>query len=147
MLRVVRFFYYQPMPHSFLNRPRVRYRLLLLVGMIVIVPLGYGVRFSGNGWLNDFLGSVAYEVFWVFLAMFLFPKASVAKVAIAVCVATCAIEFLQLWQHPTYLAIKATMIGRLVLGSSFYLPDFLSYGVGSVVGWGIARYFKRSVAR
>jgi glycopeptide antibiotics resistance protein len=130
---------------SFLLRNRIaRYRLLLLVGILVIVPLGYAVRFSGSNWLNDFLGSVAYEIFWVLLVALLFPKWPLANVAIAVCLATCAIEFLQLWQNPTYLALKRTWPGRLILGSTFFWGDFPSYFAGSLVAWIVARCLKRS---
>lgn len=119
------------------RHPDFRYRLILLISMIVIVPLGYVIRFSEatQAGLGDFFGSVAYEIFWILLVIFLFPKCSVAKVAIAVCLATCAIEFLQLWTPPFLQAIRATLPGRLVLGNTFLWSDFPSYLIGSFLGW------------
>lgn len=109
-----------------------------MVSMVLIVPLGYWVRFAeaaGSAWLHDALGSVAYEVFWVLLLVFWVPTLSPLWAAIAICIATCALEVLQLWQHPILLAMRATLIGRLVLGNTFTWADFPAYLVGSAVGW------------
>jgi len=113
-------------------------------------PLGYWVRFAeepGPVWLHDALGSVAYEVFWILLLVFWMPTLSPLWAAIpvgtakpnAICIATCALEVLQLWQHPVLLAMRATLIGRLVLGNTFTWTDFPAYFVGSAVGWGWVR--------
>jgi hypothetical protein len=114
-----------------------KYRIALLVNLVAIVPLGYGVRFSGAGpaWLNDALGSIAYEVFWILLVALLFPKASPVWVAVGVCLATCGVEFLQLWQTPWLQALRATLPGRLVLGNTFTWSDFPACLVGSGLGW------------
>lgn len=127
------------------HHPDFRYRLILLISMIVIVPLGYIIRFSQptQGGLGDFLGSVAYEIFWILFVVFLFPKFSVAKVAIAVCLATCAIEVLQLWTPPFLQVIRATLPGRLVLGNTFSWSDFPAYVVGSFLGWLGVRSLRR----
>ncbi len=115
-----------------------KYRILLLVSMIIIVPLGYIVRFSQGlnpPWLHDALGSVAYEIFWILLFNFLLPKISPWRIAIAVCIATCGIEFLQLWKPPFLQAARSTLPGRLVLGNSFTWTDFPVYFFGSFLGW------------
>lgn len=114
------------------------YRFALLASIIFIVPFGYIVRFSqglGLEWLHDLLGSVAYEIFWILLVAFMFPKVSAVWTAVGVCLATCGLEFLQLWQPPFLLAARATLIGRLVLGNTFVWSDFISYFVGSFIGW------------
>jgi glycopeptide antibiotics resistance protein len=114
------------------------YRLALLISIIIIVPLGYIIRFAkepGPLWLHDLLGSVAYEIFWILLVALLFPKASPRWTAIGVCLATCVIEFLQLWQPPFLQALRATLPGRLVLGNTFFWSDFISYFLGSFAGW------------
>jgi glycopeptide antibiotics resistance protein len=118
------------------------YRLALFISMLLIVPLGYIVRFAGNAWWNDFLGSVAYDIFWVLLVALILPRVSLAKVAIAVCLVTCLLEFLQLWQNPVYFSIRATWVGRLVLGNTFMWSDFPSYFIGSFAGWLWARSLK-----
>jgi hypothetical protein len=47
----------------------LRYRLAAVATMVAAVPIGYWVRFHGPGpeGLNDALGSVAYEWFWIAL--------------------------------------------------------------------------------
>lgn len=114
-----------------------KYRLALLVSLLVITPAGYLVRFVGGGraYWNDLLGAIAYEIFWVLLFLLIFPRTSVARVAIGVCLVTCAMEFLQLWQAPFLKAMQATFLGRMVLGSTFNWADFPSYFIGSFAGW------------
>ncbi|MBW4518788.1 MAG: DUF2809 domain-containing protein [Scytolyngbya sp. HA4215-MV1] len=117
------------------------YRLVLLVSLAIILPLGYWVRFSHGPlpeWLNDALGSVAYEIFWILLVLLCFPQLSPWWVALGVCLATCGIEFLQLWKPPFLQAARATLPGRLVLGNTFNVSDFPAYWVGSGLGgvWG-----------
>jgi hypothetical protein len=85
--------------------------------------------------MNDLFGSIAYEIFWILLIALLFPKASPVWTAIGVCLATCLVEFLQLWHPPFLEAMRATLPGRLVLGNAFTWSDFLSYFIGSFLGW------------
>lgn len=120
-----------------------KYRIALLISMLIIVPLGYIVRFHGAApeWLNDLFGSIAYEIFWILLVAFLFPKASPLWAAVGVCLATCVIEFLQLWQPPFLQAIRATLPGRLILGNTFNWSDFPAYFIGSFLGWVWMRSF------
>ena len=124
------------MPIPARDRPSYRrYRWLLLFNLVLIVPLGYAIRFAGNHWLNDSLGSVAYETFWVLLLALLWPRLALWRIALAVCLTTCTLEVLQLWQNPLYLAAKTTFVGRLVLGSAFYWGDFPAYLIGSCIAW------------
>jgi Protein of unknown function (DUF2809) len=116
----------------------MRYRLALLISILFIVPFGYLVRFSqglGLPWLQDLLGSVAYEIFWILLVAFLYPKIAPLGIAIAIFIATCGVEFLQLWQTPFLQAARSTLVGRLVLGNTFAWSDFIAYFVGSFAGW------------
>ena len=121
------------------------YRIVLLIGIILIIPLGYFVRFAGVPGLalfSDVFGSVAYEIFWTLLVAFLYPKVSPEKAAFGVFLATCALEFLQLWQHPILIAARATLPGRLVLGNGFIWWDFIAYILGGFVSWFVLRTIK-----
>jgi hypothetical protein len=119
-------------------KPFMPYRISLLLSIVLIVPIGYVARFS-QGWisdsLHDALGSLAYEVFWILLVQFFYPKTSPLRTAVGVCLATCAIEVLQLWQPPFLQAVRATLPGRLILGNTFMWSDFPPYGLGSALGW------------
>lgn len=84
-------------------RQITRYRIGLLLSLLVIIPLGYGARFylsADQEWLRNLLGNVAYESFWILLVLWLFPQIAPFKAAVGVCLASFAIEFLQLWQSP-----------------------------------------------
>jgi glycopeptide antibiotics resistance protein len=119
------------------------YRISLLIGILMVIPLGYFVRFAGNSDWNSTFGAIAYVVFWILFVQFLAPKASPKWTAIGVCLATCAIEFLQLWQPPFLQAIRATLPGRLVLGNTFLWDDFPPYFVGCFLGWILIKQLRR----
>lgn len=121
------------------------YRIALLIGLIIIVPLGYFVRFaqiSGLALFSDVFGSIAYEIFWTLFVAFLYPKVSPEKAAFGVFLATCALEFLQLWQHPILVAARATLPGRLVFGNTFIWWDFIAYIPGGLISWFVLRTLK-----
>jgi Protein of unknown function (DUF2809) len=114
------------------------YRIALFIGIVLIIPLGYSVRFAtglGMPLFQDIMGSLAYQILLMFLVAFFFPRVSLVKVAVWVCVASCAGELLQLWQPPPLQTIRATWIGRIVLGNTFTVSDFPPYAVGSFLGW------------
>jgi glycopeptide antibiotics resistance protein len=112
-------------------------RAIFFVNLLAIVPLGYIIRFSHilPEYIHDAGGSIAYEIFWILLVLFVRPSANRSLTAIWICLGTCAIEFLQLYQPPWLQAIRATLPGRLVLGTSFSLSDFPAYLIGSYLGW------------
>lgn len=116
---------------SYLNRS------IVLVNILAIVPLGYMVRFSPSlpEYIRDPFGSIAYQFFWILLVLFIYPRANVRLTAIWVCLGSWAIEFLQLYQPPWLQAIRATLPGRLVLGSTFLWSDLPVYVIGSYLGW------------
>jgi len=114
--------------------------------MSVITPMGYIIRFAQPPtfvWLNDALGSIAYEIFWILFVAFLLPRTSLRAIAISVCLTTCGLEGLQLWRPPFLEAARATVAGRLVLGNTFSWIDFPFYIIGSWLGWLWARSVQR----
>lgn len=114
------------------------YRISLLVSLAIIVPFGLLTKFyagPGRTWLNDSLGGIPYEIFWILLVALLWPRSKAGAIALGVLVATCALEFLQLWQPPWLQAIRATLPGRLVLGNAFSWSDFPYYALGCGLGW------------
>jgi Protein of unknown function (DUF2809) len=118
------------------------YRLQLCISAIAIIPVGYWVRFYGFGpsELKDALGSIAYEIFWITLGLAFWPKVSPFKISSGVFLLTCGLEFLQLWQPPFLQVIRATLLGRLVLGNTFSWSDFPAYSIGSLLGYFWTRF-------
>ncbi|MEH2192618.1 MAG: DUF2809 domain-containing protein [Nostoc sp.] len=49
-------------------------------------------------------------------------------------VITCILEFLQLLHPPLLNEIRATLVGKLLLGTTFVWWDFPHYGLGCVLG-------------
>lgn len=124
------------------------YRIALLIGIILIIPLGYSVRFAkdlGLPLLQDIVGSLAYQILLMFLIAFFYPRASLVKVAVWVCLSSCVLELLQLWQPPLLQAIRATWLGRIVLGNTFTVSDFPPYAVGSFLGWLGLKWLRRKM--
>jgi hypothetical protein len=125
---------------NFRQKTFVTYRWRMLGSAISLIPLGYFIRFYGPGpeWLNDALGSVLYEMFWITLGLGIWPKRPPLQMAVAVGVATSLLEFLQLWHPPLLQSLRHTLLGRLVLGTTFSWLDFPAYAGGSTLGflWG-----------
>jgi hypothetical protein len=121
------------------------HRSIVLINILAIVPLGYIVRFSPSlpEYIRDPAGSIAYEIFWILTILFIYPPADRQRTAIWVCLGSCAIEFLQLYQPPWLQAIRATLPGRLVLGSTFLWSDLPVYFIGSYLGWLWVRWLDR----
>ena len=115
-----------------------RQRLITVLILIVIVPLGFFTKFySGpaEDWINNSVGGLLYEVFWCLVIAFIFTKIKPYKIALWVFIITCLLEILQLW-HPSFLEfVRNNFIGRTILGNSFNWMDFPYYIFGSLLGY------------
>jgi Protein of unknown function (DUF2809) len=113
------------------------YRWAMLAQALLFAPLGFVLRFifpMSELWRNLF-GNIAYETFWIGLFLAIAPRLKPRSVAIAVCLTTCGLEFLQLNHHPILEAARATLPGRLILGNGFTWIDLLEYFPASAIGW------------
>lgn len=124
---------------SFWNRQRHH----TLISLCLIVPVGFYSKFytgPAGKWANDSLGGVFYEIFWC-LAIFLFlSREKPWRIALAVFVGTCALEFLQLWHPPFLEFLRSHFIGQTLLGTTFAVSDFPYYVLGCGIGWAWMRY-------
>jgi Protein of unknown function (DUF2809) len=120
----------------------LRYRnqtILIIISVLIVVPMGFLFKYyygPGHHWFNDYGAAVFYEIFWCLFA-FLFFRSRVAVIQIPIWVfaITCILEFLQLWHPPLLEQIRASLIGKLLLGTTFIWWDFPHYVLGSVLGW------------
>lgn len=122
-----------------------KYRLLILLALIVIIPVGFLTKFytgPAQVWVNNSLGGLFYEIFWCLTFAFIFHNCKPMKIAFWVFFTTSVLEFLQLW-HPPFLELfRSNFIGRTILGSSFNWHDFPYYILGSALGYAILSLIK-----
>ena len=123
-----------------------RSRLYILLALIIIIPVGFFSKFyTGNAsaWVNNSLGGLFYEIFWCLLIYLLFVKLKPMFIALLVFLATCALEFSQLWKPQFLESLRGNFIIRTIIGSSFTWSDFSYYVVGSVAGFALLILIKR----
>jgi hypothetical protein len=112
-------------------------RRILAAILVLVVPLGFATKLysgPGAGWARSHGGGILYEVFWILLVLFVWPRLSPVRVAGGVLVATSALEILQLFHPPFLEAVRATFLGHALIGSTFAWWDFPHYVVGCVAG-------------
>ncbi|MEL7036923.1 MAG: DUF2809 domain-containing protein [Cyanobacteria bacterium J06592_8] len=121
------------------------YRWIIFAIVITLVPIGLASKFYQGPlefWINNSFSSIFYEMFWIFLVLLIWPQLSPGWVSFWVFIVTSILEFMQLWKPPFLQAIRATLMGRLLLGVSFVWTDFIYYVIGCTVGWLILRSLK-----
>lgn len=114
-------------------------RLGVLLSLCIVTPLSLWLWSSYKGparvWVNFYLTGVFYVVFWCLVVFFFVPRRKYAwKIALCVLVATCLLEFLQLWEPGFLEKIRATFLGQALLGTSFVWGQFPYYFAGSLIG-------------
>ncbi|MCF7733010.1 MAG: DUF2809 domain-containing protein [Akkermansiaceae bacterium] len=124
--------------------PRNRPLYALLVLSVIATGLLWRSRLLP---LPPFAFKYGGDALWalaVFLGCgFLLRGTSTQKAAlIALCLAWC-VEFAQLYHAPWIEAIRVTVPGRLVLGSTFNWPDLLAYALGIAAGALLEFQFRR----
>jgi hypothetical protein len=116
-------------------------RTRLRFGIAAFGVIGAGLASRRYPWLFPVVvGKYPGDALWALMVFciwgFAMPACSTGRLA-AYALLTCYVdEFSQLYQAPWINAIRSTVIGHLVLGSTFSWFDMLSYTVG--VGVGVA---------
>jgi hypothetical protein len=118
-----------------------------LFALLLVTPAGFLFKiYSGPvaRWFNDYGAGLLYEVFWILLVFFFFPRKELAnKIALWVFSITCALEVMQLWNPPILEAIRSTFLGRALIGTSFSWLDFPHYAAGCLAGWMLIKMMAR----
>jgi len=109
-----------------------------MASLALLVPIGIASKFYHGpceAWVQYYFGGVIYEIFWCLLFAWILRRASPFRITLWVFAVTCALECLQLW-HPPFLEwIRASFIGRALIGTSFSWPDFPHYLTGCFIGF------------
>lgn len=79
-------------------------------------------------------GDTLYTVLVLTLIVVAAPRVTPLRAAGSALAVSCLVEFLQLTSVPAELSRHST-VARLVLGSTFNLPDLFWYAVGAAAGW------------
>jgi len=76
---------------------KIRIYIILLI--LIVIPIGFGLKFYTGplaNWANNYAAGIFYEIFWIFVFFFLFPKKeNMLRIAIGVFVGTSILEFMQ----------------------------------------------------
>lgn len=114
-----------------------RSRLLYALLAVAVVAAGLFWR-SGLIPLPPWLSNNGGDALWALMVFvgcgFLLPRASTLVVALLALTFSWGVEFSQLY-HASWLdAVRTTLPGRLVLGTTFNWPDLPAYAVGVMLG-------------
>lgn len=113
-------------------------RILMVVSACVLAPLSFVMWRYYHGWAEKlvryYITCSMYEVIWCLLFFAIWPKkANVIRIPVIVFVASCSLEFLQLWQTGFLEAIRSNIICAGIIGTDFVWRQFPFYVIGSAV--------------
>lgn len=117
-----------------IRRERARLTYGLAVGLTILLGLLWR---SGLVMMPGFVVKYGGDALWSMVVFFalgmVFTRATTLRVAMMAMAFSWAIEFLQLYHAPWIDLIRSTLLGRLVLGSTFNSPDLIAYVIGVVL--------------
>lgn len=110
---------------------RDRFRHAVLILLVILSGLFLRSRFCPAPPVFEKYGGDALWAVVVFLGLgFLFPRAATFTLALSALTISWAVEFSQLYRVPWLDALRATLPGKLILGTTFNLPDLPAYAFG-----------------
>jgi hypothetical protein len=120
----------------------VRTRLRFGIAALGVIVAGLASR--RYPWLfPGVLGKYPGDALWALMVFciwgFALPACSTGRLALCALLTCYADEFSQLYQAPGINAIRSTVVGHLVLGSTFSWFDMVAYTVGVGVGAAVRR--------
>lgn len=116
---------------------RERSRPWLVGATILTVCAGLGSRKLGAhlpGFVAEYAGDTLYATLVFVLAAFLRPRATRDRLAAFAFGFSALVEVSQAVHFGPLDAVRATLPGRLVLGTTFVWSDFPCYAVGALLG-------------
>jgi len=113
-------------------------RIWVLICLGITGPLGLGMwqHYEGWGqnWVRYYLSGSIYEIIWCLVLFFFWPyRANIVKIPAAVFIATCTLEFLQLWKVRFLEELRATLVGAAIIGTDFVWLQFPFYALGAAI--------------
>ena len=115
------------------NRPSPRNRVLYAGLVLAVIAVGLLWRSSFMP-LPPVVSKYGGDALWALMVFvgfgFLVPRASTTVLSLMALSFSWGVEFSQLYHAPWIDAVRATLPGRLVLGSTFNWPDLPAYALG-----------------
>jgi hypothetical protein len=112
---------------------KLRRRSYSMAAVIITIAIGLLSR-SHLSIFPAVLGKYPGDLFWAetvyWTLCFVFPSASVTRIAFCAVAVSYVDEIGQLYHTPWIDQIRATAVGHLVLGTAFSWADMLSYTIG-----------------
>jgi hypothetical protein len=121
------------------TRPLPSTRNRVLYAGLVLAVIAAGLLWRSNYMpLPPVVSKYGGDALWalmVFVGLgFFIPRASTTVLSLMALTFSWGVEFSQLYHAPWIAAIRATLPGRLVLGSTFNWPDLPAYALGVALG-------------
>ena len=115
------------------NRPSPRNRVLYAGLVLAVITAGMLWRSSFMP-LPSVVSKYGGDALWALMVFvgfgFLVPRASTTVLSLMALTFSWGVELSQLYHAPWIDAVRATLPGRLVLGSTFNWPDLPAYALG-----------------
>jgi len=116
-------------------------KLLYAILFVFCVWLALTTR-THKAWFPELVVNYGGDIIWagmfVFFVRIFFPKTPLWKIALINYILGILDELSQLNQGPFMLYLRSFTLGRLMLGVGFLWSDIVCYGIGTLIGWGIA---------
>lgn len=117
------------------EHPRNRLRYAVLALGVIVAGLLWRSRYMP---LPPFFSKYGGDALWALMVFvwigFILPRASTCRVAVLALAFAWGVEFSQLYHAPWLDSLRATLPGRLILGSTFNWPDLPAYALGIILG-------------
>jgi len=112
-------------------------RVFALVLLCIFTPLGFYMWRYYDGFaryrVKFYLSGSVYEIIWCLVFYFFWPRRkNILPIAVGVFIATCILEFLQLWQADFLERFRSTLIGAALIGTDFVWLQFPFYVLGII---------------
>jgi hypothetical protein len=111
---------------------------------VLYAALALAVIAAGLLWRADFMplpppvAKYGGDALWALMVFtgcgFLFPRGSTPALGLMALAIAWAVEFSQIYHAPWIDTLRATLPGRLILGSTFNWPDLPAYMLGIALG-------------
>jgi hypothetical protein len=113
-------------------------RVFALVLLCIFTPLGFYMWRYYDGfaryWVKFYLSGSVYEIIFCLFFYFFWPKRkNILPIVVGVFIATCILEFLQLWQADFLERFRSTLIGAALIGTDFVWLQFPLYVLGIIL--------------